>query len=183
LTLYDLCHAGGLDFDDLFAGDQYAEARAFVAHPDIGDGRDLDFGSVDALHLGVEEAIQPPLPEAPEHRVAAAVAFDIATPKLPPSPTEVEEAEHQHRALRTDLYRLMNTYTQLRRHAEPGFQLAAAVSEATEAFGSIDDDTSSEVLGEAIDWVNERAAAIALENPDLVRKLARARRRHATVSA
>jgi superfamily II DNA or RNA helicase len=179
LTLYDLCHAAGIDFDELFAGEKYEEARAFVAHPDISEGRNLNFGAIDALHLGVDGLIQPPLPEVPERRQAGAVPFEVATPDLPPSPEEIEEAEHQHRALRTDLYRLMNTYTQLRRHTDPGYQLAAVASEVAETFGSIDDDTPDEVLGEAIDWINERAAAIALENPDLVRELARAKRRHA----
>lgn len=183
LTLYDLCHMAGIEFDDLFADERYAEARAFVADPDLAAGRELDFNSIEARHLGIEESIVPPLPTAPPSRRMGAVPIEISTPELPPSPEEVEAEEHQRRALRADLYNLLGTYTQLRRHVEPGYQLASAQAECIAEVGAITDETPDDVVAEAIDWANERAAAIALQNPDVVKGLARARRRHAAARA
>lgn len=185
LTLYDLCHLAGIDFDELFAGEQYAEARAFVAEPAVADGRHLDFGSVHAEALGVEREIRPPLPAAPSTTAAkvAAKPVEISTPALPPSPAEIEEAELRRKAQRAELHRLLTTYTQLRRVAEPHFQLASAMAELVAEFGPVDADVDGETIGEAIDWINERAAALALENPDVVKQLAKARRRSRSLAA
>jgi superfamily II DNA or RNA helicase len=178
LTLYDYCHALGIDFDGLFVGELYADARAFVADPQVAASRGMNFDCSSALPDGARQMISPFMPAGPAAPIAS-VPVQIEPPALPDSPEDIAAAIYASRALRADLYRLLNTYTQLRRHAEPRFSVAIATRELGEEVRPITRESSDEDLAEAIDYVNERAAAIAIANPEVVRDLARAKRRAA----
>lgn len=176
LTLYDYCHALEVDFAGLFADEKYSDARAFVVDPDLATGHALDLECVAALPDGDRRLISPFLAAAGPAPVVSVPAM-VEPPELPPSPEDLAAAIDASRALRADLYRLLSTYTQLRRHLEPTFSLAAATAELSAEVTTITPETPDEKLAEAVDWVNEQAAKIAIANPEVVRELARARRR------
>jgi hypothetical protein len=174
-TVADLCHVADLDFDDLFAGEQYATARARLAAEGLADEPPATSGAVRATHSG----------RAPEHITAGATVTvkaprsakaTLTPPELPPSPAELEQQARERETARADVYRLLGVYTQLKRAADPAFQMASAHAELHAAVGPLnaDDDTRT---AQALTWINEQTAALARQNPAAVKQLARTRRR------
>lgn len=146
---------------------------------DRGGGRAMrTIECLAATPSGAPRSIRPTLPQ-PEQLVAVPDPVDVAAPELPPSPRDVKEMGEQRERDRGDLYQLLNVYMRLRRHDTPTFGLPAANAELAAAVGVIDDEASDELVGEALDWLRERAAALAIANPDLVKALAREKRRGA----
>jgi superfamily II DNA or RNA helicase len=131
-----------------------------------------------ATPSGAPRAIRPTLPR-PDQLVAVPDPIDVAAPELPPSPRDLREMGEQRERDRADLYQLLNVYMRLRRHDTPTFALPAANAELAEAVGVIDAEASDALVGEALDWLRERTASLAIANPDLVKELAREKRRAA----
>lgn len=131
-----------------------------------------------ATHDGASTVIRPPLPE-PEVTTVAAVPdpLEVSTPELPRSPADVKAMTERREADRAELYRLLNVYMRLRRHSTPGFGLPAAQAELVAAVGAVGTEASDELLAEALDWIREQSAQLAIANPELVKSMARARRR------
>lgn len=175
-AIYDACHIAGVDFNELYSDERFAEHRAFIAHPDLADARQLDFGAVEAHPNGGPQLIAPTLP-AVRPRRAPGRKVEVVTPELPPSPADVADAAERHTQGRGDVLKLLNVYAQLRRAVEPGYQVAAAHRELTAAVGPVGADSPDEQLEEALRWLRERAAAVAADHPREVVELARAQRR------
>jgi superfamily II DNA or RNA helicase len=176
LTVLDSCHMAGIDFDELFSGEEYAGARAFANDPDLGAERD-DYNAVEARPVeGLEpRVLGPRLPDPQKESPSGAV--DLSTPELPPSPEEIAASEQASRALRGDLLHMLNVYGQLKRELDPTFQLASAQRELWGAVGKIDSGSSDEAVADALAWARQQVRALAATHPDEFKALARARRR------
>jgi superfamily II DNA or RNA helicase len=185
LLIYDACHMAGIGFEDLYEGPEYEDARAFVNDPEAFQLERLDFGCIEATgRRGGPQAIKPALPLASVGPIAMAEPIEISTPELPPSPAEIIEEERAREAARGELFRLLSVYARLRRETTPSYQLATAHAELAGAIGAVmTRGSSDELVAEAIGWVRERAAEVAAEHPDVVKSLARRRRRHAIALA
>jgi hypothetical protein len=173
LKLYDACHMAGIDFDTLFDGPEYEEARQYVN----GDERPLDLGALEAQPSDEgPRTIAPPVELAP---AAAAPSEPVAieTPELPPSPAEIREAEQAQERARGQVARLLSVYAQLQQAINPAYQLASAHLELVREIGAIRADSPDEQIAEAIAWVQQRTTALARQHPEHVKQLARTRRR------
>ncbi len=182
LTMLDACHIAGVDFDDLFAGEEYAQAREFVHDPNPA-AEDIDYRSIDAqpIHGATPRILAPALPNRRLHAVGE--VMDVSTPELPLSPQEVLEAEQAHEALRGELFRTLAIYVQLRRMIEPAYQMASAHRDLSAAVGTAVDATSpDEKVAEALEWIRQQVAQFAARHPKQFKDLARAHRRIAIAS-
>jgi hypothetical protein len=176
LTVLDACHMAGIDFDELFSGEEYASARAFANDPDLGAERD-DYNAVEARPVeGLEpRVLGPRLPDPQKESPSSAV--ELSTPELPPSPEAIAASEQASRALRGELLQMLNVYGQLKRELDPTFQLASAQRELWAAVGKIDSSSSDEAVADALSWARQQVRALAASHPDEFKALARARRR------
>lgn len=173
MTVYDVCHMLGVDFDELFAGEQYADAREFLETSGMGTSRNR---AIDAQPTSTPPVlVAPALPAGRLHAVPEPV--EISPPELPPSPREVAEAEQQRRLRRAELFRLLGIYTELRRAVTPVYQLATAHRELAGELGAITQDSSDEQIAVAIEWAQSKAQHVAVQHPEQVKQLARTRRR------
>jgi superfamily II DNA or RNA helicase len=175
LTIYDACHFAGVGFDDLYAGDEWAETRKMVHDPEAA-AFEIDYGCVEATGSGMR-ALAPQLPPATVDDVGKQDHV-VTTPALPPSPSDLEEAAQAATQLRADLFRLLGSYADLRRELDPGFTVAAASVELARGVGApVTAESDDETVAAAMEFLSEKAAAIALEHPQLVKDLARRKRR------
>jgi superfamily II DNA or RNA helicase len=176
LTVLDACHMAGIDFDELFSGEEYAAARAFANDPDLGAERD-DYNAIEAQPV---EDVMPRVltPRLPERRNASAgPEIELTLPELPPAPEEIAAKEQTSQALRGDLLRMLHVYGQLRRRVEPTFQIASAQRELWAAVGKIDANSSDDAVTVGLDWARRQVTALVAEHPAEFKALARARRR------
>jgi superfamily II DNA or RNA helicase len=176
LTVLDACHMAGIDFDELFSGEEYAAARAFASSPDLGTERD-DYNAVEAQPVEDTKprVLVPSLPR--RQKESSGADIELSTPELPPSPEEIAATEQASQALRGDLLRTLNVYGQLRRELDPTFQIASAQRELWEAVGKIDSESSDEAVAEGLAWARQQVSALATRHPEEFKALARARRR------
>ena len=135
LTLVDACHMAGISFDELYAEDRFAAARAYANDSSRGSGRQTTALAAEALDLELD-VIRPKVPLASQPP-GTPEAFEVVVAELPPSPQDLEAAEDAHRALRSELFRLLGTYAQLRRLVDPSYQLGRAQMELTAAVGPV----------------------------------------------
>lgn len=104
---------------------------------------------------------------------------EIELPDLPPSPEQIKQKEQIREQRQAGIYRLLQVYTELRRDDDPAFQMAAAHQELAAAVGSGSLETGDdEHLADALAWINEKTARLALAKPGLVKAMARRRRRN-----
>jgi superfamily II DNA or RNA helicase len=173
-AVYEACFAAGIDFESLFSGPEYAEARDILERgPELRES----LRALSAQPTGTSaERVVPPLP-AGRVQAVTSEAFEVQPPVLPPSPEEVAQAAAEHRQARADLFRKLATYVRLRQAREPAFQLATAHRELMAAAGRVGPESSDEQLDSAVRWLDERLAVLARSNPDALRELARERRR------
>jgi len=180
LTLVDACHFASVDFDELFADEQYAQARQFVHDPAAIER--LDYRAIDARPIegASPRVLAPELPAERSH--TAGEVIDISTPELPPSPRELLAAEQERNARRAELFRMLGTYTQLQHEIDPAYQLASAHMELSLAVGAVNALASEERVAEALEWTRQQVAEFALKHPEQFKNLARAHRRLALAS-
>jgi hypothetical protein len=145
-------------------------------------GHPKGFACLSATYRGKPRGIKPQLPE-PVVRAAVPEPIDVSTPQLPQSPVDAKAISEQRESNLAELYRLLNVYMQLCRHTSPGFGLPAAQAELAAEVGVVNSAAPDDLLAEALDWIRERTAQLAIANPDVVKDLARAQRRNAIGAA
>lgn len=181
LTLFDACHMAGVDFDDMFAGEQYAAAREYAADPLIEHHQ--DFRAVDAVPRGRHAAIEPAGVD-PARRTAPYQVVTITTPELPPTPRQLQEQAAERERARGEIHRLMGTLVALRRTVIPGYSIATVSMDlARETGRRITSSSSDEDVAVAHDWLQQQLRAFAAEHPRQVREVAQQRRRLATAAS
>ncbi len=123
LNIYDACYMAGIDFAELYCGDEYADARAFVEDPDFGKGR-LRCRAVEA-HTDTENGPRTFAPALPTARLRVTEReVSVAVPSLPPSPEDLRREAEERKVARAELFRTLGVYHQLKRMVEPACQLA-----------------------------------------------------------
>lgn len=181
LEIYDACHMAGISFEDMFAGPEYEQARGWVNDPEVLEHGRLNFDCV-AAEADASHALAPALPPVGMGE-AEPELLSYELPELPPSPEQIEAESRARETGRAEVFRLLSVYTRLRREADPAFQVATAHRELATAVGLIDEDADDELIGRALAWIKERSAALAVEYPDAVKAMAKARRRSAARTA
>jgi superfamily II DNA or RNA helicase len=146
------------DTDEPTTGSRRRRLKAVAAHP-----------------ADVPLEIAPELPAGRLH--SAPEPIQVATPELPDAPEDLAAAQESRQASRAELYQLLAVYAQLRRTLNPAYQLASAHTELAAEVGAIGPESPDEHIAEALEWVHERTAAIAVRHPDAIKDLARSRRR------
>lgn len=176
LTIYDACHMAGISFYALYDGPEHQRARDIVDAQ--VDAADLDFGTIEAQPTGdAPLELVPPVTANKRPLIAAPEALEIQTPELPPSPEEIIAAEQARQELRSELFRMLGIYAQLRALIQPAYQLASAHRELTAELGPVSRESDDETVATALDWIRGRVRDLAERHPEHVRQLARERRR------